>query len=172
MSFTVAVLKPDVARHPRLITRILHELADSKLRVVGGWRQRWTADQAAAFYRAHRDRPFFARLCRHVTAGEVEVWKVVAIDALDEAEATGDGSEAAITAWRRGLGPARPDAGRRRLASYSGESSSKRQPFLLRALYGQTDTRNGFHGADSAESARREWRIVRGGDGSPGDDRI
>ncbi|CDW98627.1 hypothetical protein [Sporisorium scitamineum] len=54
----------------------------------------------------------------------------------------------AISHWRTLLGPTK---------AYKSKYS---HPHCLRARYGLGDTRNGFHGSDSPESAKRELGLV------------
>jgi len=52
--------------------------------------------------------------------------------------------EGAIKSWRALLGPTNPDA------------AKKKDPKCLRALFGLDGTKNGTHGSDSPDSARKE----------------
>ena len=82
------------------------------------------------FYGEHKGKSFFPNLSSYMGSGEV-----LAL-CLEK--------EGAIPGWRALLGPTDPDKAKRE------------DPKSLRALFGLDGTRNGTHGSDSEESARRE----------------
>ena len=82
------------------------------------------------FYGEHKGKSFFPNLATYMGSG-----KVIAL-CLEK--------EGAIPGWRALLGPTNPDKAKRE------------DPKSLRALFGLDGTRNGTHGSDSSESARRE----------------
>ncbi|KAJ8295842.1 Vacuolar protein sorting-associated protein 33A [Rhodotorula toruloides] len=86
------------------------------------------------FYGEHRGRFYFPRLVQHATSGPFVALALCAPDAIQR--------------WRGLIGPTHV---------YKGQWE---KPETLRARYGLSDTRNGFHGSDSPESAAKELSQV------------
>jgi nucleoside-diphosphate kinase len=78
---TFSIIKPDATRR-NLTGAITAKLEEAGLRVVASRRIRMTRDQAEGFYAVHRERPFFADLCRFMTSGPVVVQVLEGEDAV------------------------------------------------------------------------------------------
>jgi nucleoside-diphosphate kinase len=126
MQRTLAIIKPD-AVSKRLTGKILERIEQEGFIIKGLRRLRLNAEQAAAFYAVHRERPFFDSLTRFMTEGPVVV---AALEADD-----------AVTRWRAVMGATDP--------AQAEESS-------LRRLFGSTIERNAVHGSDAPETAAVE----------------
>ncbi|KAI9474935.1 nucleoside diphosphate kinase, partial [Coemansia mojavensis] len=82
------------------------------------------------FYAEHLGKPFYPRLISYMTSGPILALALT--------------KQGAIREWREMIGSTRPAQMR------------IENPRTLRAQFGLTDTRNSFHGSDSADSASRE----------------
>lgn len=94
----------------------------------------WTRDEAAAFYAEHQGKFYYERLILGMTSGRVLGLALCGPSAIRE--------------WRQLIGPTK---------AYR---TAWEQPTSLRAELGLGDTRNGFHGSDSASSAMHELSLV------------
>ncbi|POY72707.1 putative Nucleoside-diphosphate kinase [Rhodotorula taiwanensis] len=86
------------------------------------------------FYGEHRGRFYYPRLVQHAVSGPLVALALCAPDVIQK--------------WRNLIGPTRVFEGQ------------WERPESLRARYGLSDTRNGFHGADSPESADKELNLI------------
>nr|VZI49080.1 unnamed protein product [Spirometra erinaceieuropaei] len=129
-AITLAIFKPDVQRI--MAFRKLAELAIHKsgLKILLQREFRMSRRAAESFYAAHKGKFFYERLVNYMIAGPIGVYVL-----------SGD---SAITRWRQLIGPTKVY----RAVIFEPES--------LRGTLGLTDTRNGFHGSDSRESALEE----------------
>ena len=72
MERTLTIIKPDgVVAH--LIGEVIRRLEARQLRPVAMKMLRLTPEQAAGFYRVHREKPFFGSLVEFMTSGPVVV---------------------------------------------------------------------------------------------------
>ncbi len=78
---TFSIIKPDATRR-NLTGAVTKMLEDAGLRVVASKRIHMTRDQAEGFYAVHKERPFFADLCRFMTSGPVVVQVLEGEDAV------------------------------------------------------------------------------------------
>ena len=92
--------------------------------------------EVAEFYREHEGKVFFSSLIDYLTRGPVVAFEIMGANA--------------VTKWREILGPT--------------DSSVARQeaPGSIRAQFGTDKTQNACHGADSADSAKREAEFFFG----------
>ncbi|ORY77571.1 nucleoside diphosphate kinase [Leucosporidium creatinivorum] len=127
---TLGIIKPSVAATQAPVQEILKTIKASGLEIVRSKRIFWKAADAEQFYAEHAGRFYFPRLVQHATSGP---FVALALHGPD-----------AIKHWRSLIGPTHV---------YKGQWNN---PETLRARYGLSDTRNGFHGSDSPESARKE----------------
>ena len=123
---TLSILKPDATRR-HVTGRINARLEEAGLHIVAQKRIRLTRTQAEAFYAVHRDRPFFAGLCTHMTSGPVVV------QVLE--------GEGAIQRNRDAMGATDP---------------AQAAPGTIRAELGESIEANAVHGSDSPETAATE----------------
>ncbi|MGQ9862898.1 MAG: nucleoside-diphosphate kinase [Bacteroidia bacterium] len=123
---TLGIIKPDAVaagRAGKILDRIFQEgFAVRAMKLV-----QLTPQQAAEFYKVHRERPFYNELVRFMSEGPCIVM------ALER--------ENAIQAWRQLMGATDPAVA---------------APMTLRALYAESIERNAVHGSDSPENAQRE----------------
>jgi nucleoside-diphosphate kinase len=122
MSRTLALIKPDVAASAVQVRAVLeHVAAHTPLQVAARRRLVCSVPLAAAFYAEHAGRFYHQRLLEAISSGPLEALVLVGPDA--------------IATWRATIGPTHPPRAR------------VHAPTTLRARYGLTDTRNGFHGS-------------------------
>jgi nucleoside-diphosphate kinase len=123
---TLAIIKPDAVAANKIGPIVAH-MEGSGLHVIA-MRMTWiSSDQAAIFYAAHKERPFYKSLVDFMSSGPI-----VAL-VLE--------GENAIEAYRTLMGATDP---------------AKALPGTLRKEFGTNVERNAVHGSDSAESAKKE----------------
>ncbi|KAM0747341.1 nucleoside diphosphate kinase [Meredithblackwellia eburnea MCA 4105] len=128
LQLTLGIIKPSVYACQPNVQDIMKTIKASGLDIVRSKRVFWSEKDAEEFYGEHKGRFYFPRL--HASSGP---FLALALSA-----------PTAIPLWRSLIGPTHV---------YKGQWKN---PETLRARYGQSDTRNGFHGSDSEESARKE----------------
>lgn len=132
---TLAIIKPTVCVYEPNILHALRRLREHPhLQILRAKSFAWEEEEAAQFYAEHLGKFYYDRLILGMTAG-----RAIGL-AL-----SGPG---AITEWRKLIGPTK---------AYR---SAWEAPLCLRAELGMGDTRNGFHGSDSDESALHELGLV------------
>ena len=126
MQRTFALVKPDAfaAGHAGAI---LARIQESGLEIVAAKTLRLSTVQAQGFYHVHKERPFFADLCKFMTEG-----KIMAL-VLE--------GENAIQKWRDLMGPT---------------DATKAPKDTLRGTFGTSIERNATHGSDAEETAAFE----------------
>ncbi|BGP06534.1 hypothetical protein JCM10049v2_002356 [Rhodotorula toruloides] len=134
LQLTLGIIKPSVAAHQPHVQEIMQTIKRSGLEIVRSKRIHWQEREAEEFYGEHRGRFYFPRLVQHATSGPFVALALCAPDAIQR--------------WRGLIGPTHV---------YKGQWE---KPETLRARYGLSDTRNGFHGSDSPESAAKELSQV------------
>ena len=78
---TLSIIKPDaVAKN--VIGQIIARFESAGLKVIGARLQQLSLAEAEGFYAVHRERPFFADLCRYMSSGPVLVQVLEADDAI------------------------------------------------------------------------------------------
>lgn len=103
------------------------ELQKTNLQIRAATLAVLTEAQALDFYRQHKGKPFLPALVRDVTSAAVLAMQLQ--------------GEGAVATWRRMIGATDP---------------VQAHPESLRARFGKDIICNGFHGADTKESAVRE----------------
>lgn len=126
MEQTLAIIKPD-AVNAKHIGDILHRYETEGFTIKEIKFTQMTPEQAGSFYEEHKGKPFFADLTTYMTSGPIVVLVVE--------------KENAVVANRNLIGSTNPK---------EAESNT------LRALYGESKSRNAMHGSDSPQSAQRE----------------
>ncbi|CAM1323115.1 NME6 (predicted) [Pycnogonum litorale] len=133
VEFTLAVLKPDICKHPTWFQEVKQKILDAGFIVCRSRIAYLSLDEAQKFYNEHRNKFFYNRLITFISSGPV----FVSILARDNA----------IKRWRELMGPTKIFRSRYEF------------PNTIRGSYGLTDTRNVVHGSDSVETATREIKF-------------
>jgi len=136
LTFTLALIKPDVYANPKHHETILNLIKKEKFVIAKDTVTSWSKGQAKEFYREHDGKFFQQRLVEFMSSGEFH--------ALVLAHKTDD----AILKWRGMLGMTK---------CYKSREFDRRS---IRALYGLSDTRNAGHGSDSVESFENEVKLL------------
>ncbi|KAI3651467.1 hypothetical protein MP228_003678 [Amoeboaphelidium protococcarum] len=142
MQRTLALIKPHVVADKKAVEYIFKTIKsnDKKFNKVGAFdieRQQtmtWNKSEASQFYKEHQGKEFYPRLIEYMTSGPFIAMILVAPDAVNR--------------WRIFIGHSDPI------------KAKLQDPMSLRARYALSQTRNGFHGSDSSESARKEIEMV------------
>jgi len=132
---TLALIKPTVVASPTAVNQIFSRLESSKdVTILAAKKCQFSREMTEKFYAEHIGRFYFDRL-----QGYIESGPVIGL-ALE--------GEGAIGWWRSTIGNTKVSR-----VKYD-------SPGVLRHDFGISDTRNGFHGSDSPDSATRELSIV------------
>ncbi|TNY17795.1 nucleoside diphosphate kinase [Rhodotorula diobovata] len=119
----------------------MRHIKASGLEIVRSKRIFWQERDAEQFYAEHQGRFYFPRLVQHATSGPFVALALCAPDAIQR--------------WRALIGP-----------THVYKAQWERGE-TLRARYGLSDTRNGFHGAcERSEPLFFRARLGRGGGGT------
>ncbi|GAA5898155.1 uncharacterized protein JCM6883_000940 [Sporobolomyces salmoneus] len=130
LQLTLGIIKPSVTAHQPHVQDIMRTIKQSGLEIVRTKRIFWKEKDAEQFYGEHKGRFYYPRLVQHASSGPFVALALCGPDAIKR--------------WRTLIGPTKVFQGQ------------WEQPESLRARYGLSDTRNGFHGSDSSESAAKE----------------
>jgi len=137
LQLTLALLKPTVTSYAPDVSEVLKIIKRSPLQIVRTRRMFWKRDdEAKKFYAEHEGRFFHQRLLLMASSGPCMALALCGPNAIQE--------------WRRMIGPTHVHK------SKWGDTSMH----SLRSRFGLGDTRNGFHGSDSPESAARELALI------------
>jgi len=123
---TFAIVKPDAVAG-RKTGRILARIEDAGFTIVGAKLLHMTEPQAGGFYAVHRERPFYASLCRFMTQGPSLVMVLEA--------------DNAIAKWRELMGATDP---------------AKAAAGTIRKEFASSIEANAVHGSDAPETAAFE----------------
>jgi nucleoside-diphosphate kinase len=126
---TLSIIKPDATKR-NLTGAINSKIEAAGLRIIAQKRIKWKKKDAEAFYRVHKDRPFYKDLVKFMTSGPI----VLQILEGDDA----------VAKYRKVMGatnPADAEAG------------------TIRKDFGESIEANSVHGSDSAENAKKEIRF-------------
>lgn len=123
MERTFIILKPD-ALESKNAGNIIARIEKEGFVIRGLKLLQMTASDAAQFYSVHKERPFYADLCKYMISGPV----IVAV-----LEANG-----AVQKWRDLIGATDP---------------AQAAPNTIRKLYAKSKEANAVHGSDSVENA-------------------
>jgi nucleoside-diphosphate kinase len=100
------------------------------LRIVAQKRTKWKKADAEAFYKVHRERPFYKDLVKFMTSGPI------VLQVLE--------GEDAVARYREVMGATDP---------------AKAAPGTIRKEFAESIEANSVHGSDSPENARKEIRM-------------
>jgi nucleoside-diphosphate kinase len=123
---TLSIIKPDATRR-NLTGAINTKIEAAGLRIIAQKRAKWKKKDAEAFYKIHRERPFYRDLVKFMTSGPI------IIQVLE--------GEDAVAKYRDVMGATNP--------IYAA-------PGTIRAEFAESIEANSVHGSDSAENALRE----------------
>lgn len=126
---TLSIIKPDATRR-NLTGRVNAMIEAAGLRIVAQKRAKWKKADAEAFYKVHRERPFFKDLVKFMTSGPI------VLQVLE--------GEDAVARYRKVMGATDP---------------AKAEPGTIRKELAETIEANSVHGSDSPENARKEIRM-------------
>jgi nucleoside-diphosphate kinase len=127
--YTLAIIKPD-ALGRRLGGKIIAHLEEAGFRVSAARVLHLTADEAAAFYAVHRERPFYPSLVAFMTSGPCMPLILTRRDA--------------VATLRRAIGATDP---------------ADAEHGTVRKLFAESKERNAIHASDSDDNAAREARF-------------
>jgi nucleoside-diphosphate kinase len=126
---TLSIIKPDATKR-NLTGAINSRIEAAGLRIIAQKRVKWRKGDARAFYKVHKDRPFYKDLVKSMTSGPI------VIQVLE-----GDN---AVAKYRQVMGatnPANAEAG------------------TIRKDFAESIEANSVHGSDSAENAKKEIKL-------------
>jgi nucleoside-diphosphate kinase len=126
---TLSIIKPDATKR-NLTGAINSKIEAAGLCIIAQKRIKWKKKDAEAFYRVHKDRPFYKDLVKFMTSGPI----VLQILEGDDA----------VAKYRKVMGatnPADAEAG------------------TIRKDFAESIEANSVHGSDSAENAKKEIRF-------------
>ncbi len=126
---TLSIIKPDATRR-NLTGAINAKIEGAGLRIVAQKRVKWRKQEAEAFYRVHRERPFYKDLVKFMTSGPI-VMQVL------------EGDDA-VARYREVMGATNP----------ANASSG-----TIRKEFAESIEANSVHGSDSPENARKEIKL-------------
>ena len=133
---TLALIKPNAFEQR---DEIVEKITSAGFEIVNRAELQLTKEQAEAFYAEHNGRSFFGELVEFMISGPIVAMRLRAVDAVKR--------------WRTLMGPT------------NFEEAKKTAPDSIRALYGESMTKNASHGSDAFESADRELNFFFGPDG-------
>ena len=123
---TLSIIKPDAVER-ELETKIKKIFLDNKLNIVDSKKIQISKEEAEKFYKVHKTKPFYEKLCSYLSSGPIIV---IILD-----------GENAIQKNRNLMGATDP---------------KKAKDGTIRKLYGISVDKNSVHGSDSSESAKAE----------------
>ena len=126
---TLSIIKPDATRR-NLTGAINSKIEAAGLRIVAQKRVKWKKKDAQAFYKVHKDRPFYKGLVNFMISGPI------VLQILE--------GEDAVAAYRKVMGATNP---------------ANAEPGTIRKEFAESIEANSVHGSDSAESARKEIKF-------------
>jgi|SRR5688500_260672 nucleoside-diphosphate kinase len=126
---TLSIIKPDATRR-NLTGAINSKIEAAGLRIIAQKRVKWKRKDAEAFYKVHKDRPFYKDLVKFMSSGPIVLQVLEGDDA--------------VARYRKVMGatnPADAEAG------------------TIRKDFAESIEANSVHGSDSATNAAKEIRF-------------
>jgi nucleoside-diphosphate kinase len=126
---TLSIIKPDATRR-NLTGAINSKIEAAGLRIIAQKRVKWKRKDAEAFYKVHKDRPFYKDLVKSMSSGPIVLQVLEGDDA--------------VARYRKVMGatnPADAEAG------------------TIRKDFAESIEANSVHGSDSATNAAKEIRF-------------
>jgi nucleoside-diphosphate kinase len=126
---TLSIIKPDATKR-NLTGAINSRIEAAGLRIIAQKRVKWKKRDAQAFYKVHKDRPFYKDLVKFMTSGPIVIQVLEGDDA--------------VAKYRQVMGATNP-------ANAEAET--------IRKDFAQSIEANSVHGSDSVENARKEIKF-------------
>ena len=126
---TLGIIKPDATKR-ELVGKILSDIQDTDLKLVGLKMLKMDVATAEEFYQEHKEKGFFGELVDFMTSREIVVF------ALE--------GEDAVVKYRTLMGLTNPE---------------EAEEGTLRKKYAISREENSVHGSDSPDAAERELKI-------------
>ena len=126
---TLSILKPDATRR-NITGRVNAVIEEAGLRIIAQKRVKWDKARAEAFYKVHKDRPFYNDLVAFMTSGPI------VLQVLE--------GEDAVAKYRDVMGATDP---------------AKAAPGTIRAQFAESIEANSVHGSDAPETAANEIKF-------------
>ena len=123
---TLSIIKPDATRR-NLTGAINAKIEGAGLRIIAQKRVKWKKKDAEAFYKVHRERPFFKDLVRSMTSGPIVIQVLEGDDA--------------VAKYREVMGATNP---------------ANAEEGTIRKKWASTIEFNAIHGSDAEDTARFE----------------
>jgi nucleoside-diphosphate kinase len=126
---TLSIIKPDATRR-NLTGAINSKIEAAGLRIIAQKRVKWKRKDAEAFYKVHKDRPFYKDLVKFMTSGPIVLQVLEGDDAVGK--------------YRKVMGATNP---------------ADAETGTIRKDFAESIEANSVHGSDSPENARKEIRF-------------
>jgi nucleoside-diphosphate kinase len=126
---TLSIIKPDATRR-NLTGAINSKIEAAGLRIIAQKRVKWKRKDAEAFYKVHKDRPFYRDLVKFMTSGPIVLQVLEGDDAVGK--------------YRKVMGATNP---------------ADAETGTIRKDFAESIEANSVHGSDSAENAKREIKF-------------
>src|SRR5687768_10540638 len=126
---TLSIIKPDATKR-NLTGAINSRIEAAGLRIIAQKRVKWKKRDAQAFYKVHKDRPFYKGLVKFMTSGPIVIQVLEGDDA--------------VAKYRQVMGATNP-------ANAEAET--------IRKDFAESIEANSVHGSDSAENAKKEIKL-------------
>lgn len=130
VQLTLALIKPCAFARPVVENDVRSILVRNKFYIIRSKIVKLDKESVSRFYEEHHKRFFYNRLINHMSSGPLSALVLAKDNAIKE--------------WRSLMGPTKV------------LKTIHENPDSLRGLYGLSDSRNGLHGSDSEESAKRD----------------
>jgi nucleoside-diphosphate kinase len=126
---TLSIIKPDATKR-NLTGAINSKIEAAGLRIIAQKRVKWKRKDAEAFYKVHKDRPFYRDLVKFMTSGPIVLQVLEGNDAVGK--------------YRKVMGATNP---------------ADAETGTIRKDFAESIEANSVHGSDSAENAKREIKF-------------
>jgi nucleoside-diphosphate kinase len=126
---TLSIIKPDATRR-NLTGAINSKIEAAGLRIIAQKRVKWKRKDAEAFYKVHRDRPFYNDLVKFMTSGPIVLQVLEGDDAVGK--------------YRKVMGATNP---------------ADAETGTIRKDFAESIEANSVHGSDSLENAGKEIKF-------------
>jgi nucleoside-diphosphate kinase len=126
---TLSIIKPDATRR-NLTGAINSKIEAAGLRIIAQKRVKWKRKDAEAFYKVHKDRPFYKDLVKFMSSGPIVLQVLEGDDA--------------VARYRKVMGATNP-------------ADAEAGP--IRKDFAESIEANSVHGSDSATNAAKEIRF-------------
>jgi nucleoside-diphosphate kinase len=127
---TLSIIKPDATRR-NLTGAINTKIEGTGLSIIAQKRVKWKKKDAEAFYKVHKERPFYKDLVKFMTSGPIVIQVL-------------EGNNA-VARYREVMGATNP---------------ANAAPGTIRKEFAESIEANSVHGSDSAENAKKEIKLT------------